>query len=300
MSLHAPVRIVAACLSLAAGCTDRSLGGDAPEVAAGTSQAILDLLFVIGDTVDMAAQQATLRARFPLLLERLERVASGVEVHVGVTTADLGAPGTDCGYGSGGRLLDEGLASPIGCEALTGAPYLRYVTGTRETNAPDGDASKAFSCMAANGELGCAYQMPLEAMYRVLTSDTSGFLRPDARLAVVLLGDGDDCSVDDPESALFAGGDAPELARCAHHDALAPLGKYEHLIARPRDRGGLKVDPRQIVVATLAAPARCDGHLSTRARLDGIAAAAGHAVRGSLCDADAFFSTLADALAVAR
>jgi hypothetical protein len=59
-----------------------------------------------------------------------------------------------------------------------------------------------FSCIADLGTSGCAFEQPLEAMYKALdpsNTNNAGFVRPDSVLAVVLLTDEDDCSATTPQ-----------------------------------------------------------------------------------------------------
>jgi len=251
----------------------------------------VDLLFVVDDSSSMEPKQWSLRQRFGRLVERLRAEGGdGYDLHVGVTTTDVGAPGIDCGYGRGGTLTRRGAIAPDSCGTLGAAePYLTYQSATGTTNAPGGTGFvDAFGCLAAAGSLGCGYEMPLESAYRVLTTDDTGFVRPDATLVVVLVTDEDDCSVDDPASDLFASEISPELGprnsfRCARFGVvcegellpdhaggpytscrpvessdggkLASVDKYARLFFASRAEGGMKDDPDRVVFATLAATA---------------------------------------------
>lgn len=89
---------------------------------------------------------------------------------------------------------------------------LRYITSRGGvTNVPaalevdpmtgktvDTGPEKALRCMGLVGDGGCGIESPLEALKRALDghrSENSGFLRPDALLAVLVITDEDDCSV---------------------------------------------------------------------------------------------------------
>lgn len=70
------------------------------------------------------------------------------------------------------------------------------------TNYSGGDLAQVFSCMAQLGINGCGFEQPLESMRLALDPNTaanSGFIRPDAFLAIIIISDEDDCSTYDPE-----------------------------------------------------------------------------------------------------
>jgi hypothetical protein len=319
----------------------------------------VDLLFVVDDSGSMAPKQWALRQRFSQLVERLVAApGDGFDLHIGVTTTDLGAPGISCGYRHGGALVRDGAASAHGCQPLADEqPFITYQTESGATNAMAGDVVEQFACLAAGGELGCGYEMPLESAYRVLTEDHSGFVRPDALLVLVLVTDEDDCSVDDPADDLFTNPAHGVLNsyRCARFgvvcdgqllperpDAsfsscraattddggkLAPLSKYQQLFYAPAEQGGIKADPRRVLVASLAAPptpvrtevagtkelcglenitctvlshsCQSGDHAGDPAvRLDELVSHGQDPVRGSICDDDyrGFFDALAHAI----
>ena len=79
-------------------------------------------------------------------------------------------------------------------DSETGCPRCRNYTGE--------DLEDTFSCIASLGTLGCGFEQPLEAMYKALdTSNTAntGFIRPNAFLAVIIISDEDDCSAANPQ-----------------------------------------------------------------------------------------------------
>jgi hypothetical protein len=100
-------------------------------------------------------------------------------------------------------------------------PFVHFdVTGT---NVPDGTPAQALSCLGPQGIDGCAYKSPLEAMLLALDptacwNDPSQpgcaddpqwagfdepFLRDGAILAIIIISDGVECSVDAPDGNVY-------------------------------------------------------------------------------------------------
>ncbi|MEO6953735.1 MAG: hypothetical protein ABI321_18180 [Polyangia bacterium] len=156
-------------------------------------------------------------------------------------------------------------------------------------------AAATFSCMASvvdpsnTQHTGCGFESQLESVYTAL-HDTSivenkGFLRDDAILAIIWVTDEDDCSVDS-SSDLFSN---PSLGpvnsyRCAQNGIVcdgmllpsvpqasfancAPatyaqsgkretdLEKYVTYFTQSNTAGGVKADPRDVILAAITAPA---------------------------------------------
>lgn len=149
----------------------------------------LDVLVVISNAPGTAALQQRLSRAMPALVEGLTQ--AGIDAHIGVTTGD--ASNLDA-FGS----LRSGVGD--GCDD---AP--RFFA----TAQAGGDAARFASCNVLQGSSGPAQQQPLRAAERALTllaSDpdpalgNAGFVRPDARLLVLVASDRDDCSSDAPLS----------------------------------------------------------------------------------------------------
>jgi hypothetical protein len=124
-------------------------------------------------------------------------------LHIGVVTSDLGTSATGgamppptvagCNSGRNGDLQVQN--APVQGRFISDVPG---PNDTRTTNYT-GSLSDAFSMMASVGASGCGFEQHLEAVHRALDNNpaNAGFLRPDANLAVILVGDEDDCSVAD-------------------------------------------------------------------------------------------------------
>ncbi len=159
----------------------------------------LDLLFVVSNSSTAGAQQAKLRAAVPGLLQ--EARARGLDLQVGVTSTGLVPAGAACPGGAQGG--EAGRLVPV--------------DGSRPRILAGGSPDAAAQLDEAL-QLGTCHSLvqPLEAMRSALSAPLStsvddprtaapadgnlGFLRPGARLAVVLVADEDDHSGADAET----------------------------------------------------------------------------------------------------
>ncbi len=161
------------------------------------------------------------------------RVANPVEdLRIGVISSSLGAltsnqcdggAGADPSDNDGGRLITRGPTGDV--PTYQGLGFLAWDPSGQMS--PPGDADLAdFEAKLADivtgvGQVGCGYEMPLEAMARflvdpaphaalerlpdntlapqgvdtVLLAQREAFLRPDSLVSVILLADENDCSV---------------------------------------------------------------------------------------------------------
>lgn len=219
-------------------------------------------------------------------------------IHLGVVSTNVGARG---GVGPGQPCSDEGddgrlRAAPriAGCTPPTDVPYILDVSdadGNSRRNY-QGALEDTFACIAALGTSGCGLEQPLEAMRRALDGRNGDFLRPEAYLGVVFIGDEDDCSMTTPD---FVTGDDADLGplqtswRCFEWGVTCEPGidraagkTYEN--CRPRANSpfladpavyadflrDLKADPAKIVVAGIIGPTTPVRSVSTD---DGVALA---------------------------
>ncbi|MCX5741890.1 MAG: hypothetical protein NT062_05240, partial [Proteobacteria bacterium] len=164
-----------------------------------TANPELDLLFVIDDSNSTLHLQGNLGLAFSTFVAALPELPN---LHVGVVTSDVGTSthggiadpvggggaGSCAGVGKNG-LLQKGLVG----DALTGV-----FVDTTATNYTQ-DLATTVGEMMMVGAQGCGFEQPLEALQRVLDPATNpGFLRPAANLAIVIIQDEDDCSLEDP------------------------------------------------------------------------------------------------------
>jgi hypothetical protein len=196
--------------------------------------------------------------------------------------------------GDNGALQKLGAAADESCAPPTGsANFIDYDQINGTDNLPAGqDLPTTFACMASVGDKGCGFEQPLESVYLALhdpPAANAGFLRPDALLVVVFLTDEDDCSIP-PGSDLFdpskTGDYGPLLSyRCSNYGiacgtpgTLLPYGssggpltdchaatpaegglltdvqRYVDYFSKPGSAGGVKIDPTDVILATLSAP----------------------------------------------
>jgi hypothetical protein len=199
-----------------AGCPDRSVSSVYPvqgTVETKNLDAIpnrnADILFVIDNSGSMEQEQASLRANFGKFMDVLATIEGGIpNLHIGVATTNLGQSATD---GVGMASFGASCANRGDDGAMRTAPLIngRYIVdeeiagGGRNRNY-SGTLGDAFSAIADVGTAGCGIEQHLGAAKRALTNvANSGFLRDDAKLAVIFIQDEDDCSLE--HKALFEG-----------------------------------------------------------------------------------------------
>jgi hypothetical protein len=182
----------------------------------------VDLLFVIDNSnLGVAHLQENLANQFPLFIEGLRSAKLGgagcsvtavnncriPNLHIGVVSSDMGAgnyslPSCEVQGGDGGKL--QVTPRVAGCIPPKD-PWTSYTAqgDTAVTNIPGGSTDPvqpvkdAFSCIAQLGTGGCGFEHHLESARDALDPRLKvnpGFLRDSAFLAIVILGDEDDCS----------------------------------------------------------------------------------------------------------
>jgi hypothetical protein len=266
----------------------------------------VDLLFMIDNSLSMQPKQTELQNRFPQLIKILDDFAAKgnpASYHIGVVSSDMGAgqntlnckPG-----GDGGKLQVTpnpmgSVAPPMNCTnfALSGGlRYLDYNQLAGTNNIMGGlSVPEAFTCMSHVGDQGCGFEHQLESPYRALhdkITENTGFLRPEAILAVVFVTDEDDCSAADDTDLFVSNTTANSmygvlhsfrctqfgvqcngmpvppmsvagLTGCQSYDTsnggkLTDVQKYIDFFTKPAALGGVKVDPKDVILVSIAAP----------------------------------------------
>jgi cysteine-rich repeat protein len=185
----------------AAAC-DQAWGVDVHDPA---TAGRIDILFVVDNSASMCEEQINLRASFQSFIDALV-AAGGIDFQIGVVTTDTMDPMQSGRLQNVPRALmntdDCTVALPPPDDCTTGLPSPLPKILTPATV----DLAHVFGCIASVGIDGFGGEAPLAAVELALSPPLAapgganeGFLRDDAALAVVFVGDEDDCSVcDDP------------------------------------------------------------------------------------------------------
>ena len=270
-----------------AGCPDRTLSGvtvvagaiETKDIAANPRRDV-DILFLVDNSGSMSEEQASLEANFHRFIDVLQSLDGGLpNIHIGVTTSDLGTSTAD-GGDSGNKLgcNGKGMNGALVPLAAGGPRFIEDVddgAGGRRRNYT-GALTDVFAQIANVGTMGCGIEQHLEAVKRALEPTNAlnaGFLRDDAYLAVIVIGDEDDCSLQ--HVGLFDGGNTPTLGteinfRCTEEGVACDQPATDFLSAtgprkscHPRANSphledtkviadflkGLKADPLDVIVA---------------------------------------------------
>jgi len=202
-----------AAVGLLAGCPDRSVSK--PDVNQGRVEykdipvdqnRDVDILFVIDDSPSMLDKQTNLKANFPNFINVLNTIQGGLpNIHLGVVTSDVGSHGANdtgpppTGIGGCSGTGKAGNLQTFNAGATVNGKFISDIadsTGARQTNY-SGTLADAFSAIASAGAAGCGFEQHIEAAKLALNNNpnNAGFLRPTAYLAIVIVGDEDDCSM---------------------------------------------------------------------------------------------------------
>ncbi len=211
-----------------AGCPDRPIASVYPVQGTVESKDLpavpnrdVDILFLIDDSLSMEAEQASLRANFGGFMSVLETLDGGIpNVHIGVATSNYGQHAND---GVGTASFGTSCAASGDDGALRTAPALingRFIvdeegTGGSRVRNYSGTLGDAFSTIANVGKDGCGIEQHLGSIRRALENPVNaGFVRKNAKLAVIVIADEDDCSL--AHKSLFEGSTDGEVVnfRC--------------------------------------------------------------------------------------
>jgi hypothetical protein len=234
----------------------------------------LDMLVVVDRSPSMADQAPDLAALGATLSNVLETIEGGLpDTRVAVVTSDLGASGVlGCGAGDGGAF-QGGARCGLEDRFLSTRPL---ASGGVAANF-DGTLADALTCLLDLPASTCPVSQPLGAAVRALDGSVvgnAGFLRDYAALMVVVITDGDDCTLSSATALadVTAQGDlerAIDLACFARGTTCTPadpstMGEHTGCVSRSNagiadvaslvDRlTGLAARPRDLVVTTVAA-----------------------------------------------
>ena len=189
--------------------------GDEIQVAPVAGCNKMDVLFVIDNSSSMTEEQANLSENFPRFIEVLEEFRDGaVDYRVAVTTTGL-------------DLGDLPFGPPIEIPGENGALVQQTTCGMTQPWLERGDPGllSCYACNATVGVSGSSNEMPLLAARlalteRIVDGTNLGFLRDDALLAIVIVTDEDDHSIDPDRGATELNADIPVSAFIADFDDL--------------------------------------------------------------------------------
>jgi hypothetical protein len=198
--------VLAACPSRDIASLDMDSAGQLGVEITVTGKRDADILFVIDNSDSMREEQVNIAANFPRFIERLDAIQGGrPNIHIGVVSSNVGiAPyGEEACSGNGDNGLLQNTPRVPPCSPPNGgARYIEDIalaSGGRQTNYP-GQLEDVFACIAQLGTTGCGYEQHLESMKRALDDsnpENANFVRDGAYLAVIIVGDEDDCSARD-------------------------------------------------------------------------------------------------------
>jgi len=200
----------------------------------------------------MAAEQSRLATAFADFIAQLSASPVQNDFQIGVTTTAVDLPICDA-YDGGGACttwhLQTAYTSP---PAKAGTPYAAgsLVAAAGHPAILRAGSPTLVADFVANvqvGTTGPSKEQALRAMQQALDGRNPGFLRPGARLAVILVGDEDDCS----DSATAPGVIYPTFQDACHSAAdqarLPPVQTYVDLL-----RGPLGGEVRSVHLGILA------------------------------------------------
>jgi hypothetical protein len=196
----------------------------------------LDVLIVVDNSATTGEEQRTLSADVDALLAALERIDDPgndvwSDVNIMVTSTDMGHPlctslepdGYEPQQGAPQTVpcidrldefdgLDDNPSFPQACTDNCPVPvesahaFVHYEGAMHSnTNVPGNDIEGALRCLIPQGVVGCNYGSPLESMLQAINPDATWnqgayrFLRDDAALAIIIMTDDHECSVNEPE-----------------------------------------------------------------------------------------------------
>lgn len=248
----------------------------------------VDVLFLIDDSISLD-METNLKDAYPAFFNVLNENGGFPNVHIGVATSDLGTsavadpnPGPNIGAGPPDYCWGRGKSGNLqtnGSTVVNGSfiADVKNADGTRTTNY-SGALIDAFDGLASVGIDGCGFEQTLEGIQRTLDNNpaNAGFLRPDANLAIVVVSDEDDCSLEhtsliDPNNSEVGplqsfrcthygitcdvGGTTPEEMNTPGHKELCHSNDDSTYLTHVADHvaflKSLKADPSMVMVGTV-------------------------------------------------
>ncbi len=230
-----------------------------------------DILFVVDDSGSMSEEQASLQKELGNFIDALASAPVANEFQIGVTNTSVEGSPSSSGvrsttYGSGpvsGKPYPAGALIAIARDAsgpLAGQIVYTQSNGfggTRILTAGSPSLVDDFSANVMVGTDGSSKEQPFRAARlavsdRIADGTNAGFLRPGARLAIVMLSDEDDCS-DSPDPAQPDKVYATDL-QCSYPDwkdgTTGDLDKIDDVVTFLRSP--IAGETRDVLVASIA------------------------------------------------
>lgn len=271
--------ILAAALSILGGCACDSVPPDAIErcetSAVFAGHVSTDILFVIDDSGSMDGEQLLLKAALSNFITALAASPVANDFQIGVTTTSVedfageqlypvASPAPDgTPYPDGAlvavdpAIVDPALVPPNVATwgaflwtGAAGAPDPGFY-GTRIHRWDSPSLVTDFQRNVLVGTSGAGREQPFEAMRLALTAqaapgaENDGFLRPGARLAIILISDEDDCS--GAQDAAVTTSQSCRAQKAASPSVLRPVSEYVQFL-----NGPIAGESRDTVVAVIA------------------------------------------------
>ncbi len=250
--------------------SDGDFCGDEPWIGVVTEDQTLDevdLLVLVESGNSMREEQANLTANFADLIGALMNPPDDDgdlapdwnatrSMHIGVISADMGTAGHPITTCDNADVGDDGVLQHLPAAGMAGCDptYPTFLTFDAEAGDDPVAVASDFSCIATLGTGGCGWKQHLFAVEKAVTvhaadgAANEGFLRNDAVLAIVTVGNNDDCSVADP--SIFGDDDSlgPLNLRCFELPELVrPVDEFVDSILSVKPG-----HPERIVVAAIA------------------------------------------------
>ncbi len=187
----------------AAGMRGGTGGVGASNGAFGTN---VDILMMIDNSSSMLEMQQKLYAQLPLFIQALQSLPTQPNLHLGVVSSDMGAPGDSTSSimctatGDQGQFHAQVQGTCTNTTLSAGATFITDVDNM--PNYTGANLSDVLQCIALLGDKGCGFEHQLASIDRALGADgtgavpstNAGFLRSNAYLVIFLLTNEDDCS----------------------------------------------------------------------------------------------------------
>ena len=233
----------------------------------------VDILFVLDDESSSSEIKGKLYAQLPLFVNVLQSLPTPLDLHVAVTSADMGLPSdvmaalNSTAQGDNGAFLSAPTQPCTSTTLMNGATFLAD-DGNGTANFTD-PMAKVLQCISMIGDHGPGMIQPLAAAARALGADNVvngtptppatnvGFLRPDAYLAIIFLAERDDCSVPAGTELFSLNGGEQNLANPLGPIAPYRCNRYGHLCKDPASS-----NPQALIMPPLAPPADAQGTAS--------------------------------------